>query len=82
MRTVVIGSFWFVTGVYPSPKYCDTMIAWKDNLVLFGGWSHASAFPLHQVGINKTASRLLLISPFPYPSQHVPTPMPHKSDAI
>ncbi|XP_017767920.1 PREDICTED: F-box only protein 42 [Nicrophorus vespilloides] len=35
-------------GTYPSPKACSTMVCYKDTLVLFGGWTYPSAFPLHQ----------------------------------
>uniref|UniRef100_T1JLR5 F-box domain-containing protein n=1 Tax=Strigamia maritima TaxID=126957 RepID=T1JLR5_STRMM len=36
------------TGTYPSPKACATMVVYDDNLVLFGGWTHPSPYPLHQ----------------------------------
>lgn len=36
------------TGTYPSPKAYASMVTWKDNLVLFGGWTHPSVYPLHQ----------------------------------
>lgn len=36
-------------GTYPSPKACASLVAYKDNLVLFGGWSHPTPYPLHQV---------------------------------
>ncbi|XP_041377823.1 F-box only protein 42-like isoform X2 [Gigantopelta aegis] len=35
-------------GSYPSPKACASMVVYKDSLVLFGGWSHPTPFPLHQ----------------------------------
>ncbi|RLU22319.1 hypothetical protein DMN91_004597 [Ooceraea biroi] len=35
-------------GSYPSPKACATMLHYKKNLILFGGWSHPSPYPLHQ----------------------------------
>ncbi|XP_046362016.1 F-box only protein 42-like [Haliotis rufescens] len=35
-------------GTYPSPKACASMVVYKDNLVLFGGWSHPTPYPLHQ----------------------------------
>ncbi|XP_046421538.1 F-box only protein 42 [Neodiprion fabricii] len=35
-------------GSYPSPKACTTMLYYKKNLILFGGWSHPSPYPLHQ----------------------------------
>lgn len=37
------------TGTYPFPKACSSLVVYKDNLVLFGGWSHPTPFPLHQV---------------------------------
>ena len=39
---------WF-TGNYPSPKACASLVAYKDNLVLFGGWSHPTPYTFHQV---------------------------------
>lgn len=36
-------------GNYPSPKACATMVYHKKNFILFGGWSHPSPYPLHQV---------------------------------
>ncbi|XP_066593332.1 F-box only protein 42 [Prorops nasuta] len=35
-------------GSYPSPKACATMLRYKKKLILFGGWSHPSPYPLHQ----------------------------------
>lgn len=35
-------------GTYPSPKACATMVCYRDNLFLFGGWTHPSPYPLHQ----------------------------------
>ncbi|KAL4220839.1 F-box only protein 42 [Mactra antiquata] len=35
-------------GTYPSPKACASMVVYQDNLVLYGGWSHPTPFPLHQ----------------------------------
>lgn len=35
-------------GTYPFPKACASMVVYKDNLVLFGGWSHPTPTPLHQ----------------------------------
>ncbi|KAL2750713.1 F-box only protein 42 isoform X1 [Vespula maculifrons] len=35
-------------GSYPSPKACATMLYYKKNFVLFGGWSYPSRYPLHQ----------------------------------
>ena len=37
------------TGAYPSPKACATFVKSKPGeLILFGGWSHPSPYPLHQ----------------------------------
>lgn len=36
-------------GSYPSPKACATLVYYKNSLVLFGGWTHPSPLPLHQV---------------------------------
>ncbi|XP_060056854.1 F-box only protein 42 isoform X2 [Erinaceus europaeus] len=33
---------------YPSPKAGATLVAYKDLLVLFGGWTRPSPYPLHQ----------------------------------
>ena len=35
-------------GAYPSPKACASMVRYEDTLVLFGGWTHPSLYPLHQ----------------------------------
>lgn len=35
-------------GTYPSPKACASIVCYKDALVLFGGWTHPSPYPLHQ----------------------------------
>jgi len=35
-------------GTYPSPKACATLVLHEDTLVLFGGWTHPSLYPLHQ----------------------------------
>ncbi|XP_049815800.1 F-box only protein 42 [Schistocerca nitens] len=35
-------------GSYPSPKACATIVCYKDTLILFGGWTHPSPYPLHQ----------------------------------
>lgn len=35
-------------GRYPSPKAYASLVYYKRNLVLFGGWTHPSPFPLHQ----------------------------------
>uniref|UniRef100_A0A8C4NI08 F-box protein 42 n=2 Tax=Eptatretus burgeri TaxID=7764 RepID=A0A8C4NI08_EPTBU len=36
------------SGSYPSPKAGATMVVYKDLLVLFGGWTRPSPYPLHQ----------------------------------
>ena len=36
------------TGAYPSPKACASLVRTGDRLVLFGGWTHPSLYPLHQ----------------------------------
>ena len=37
------------TGTYPSPKACATFVKSRPGeLMLFGGWSHPSTYPLHQ----------------------------------
>ncbi|XP_010138259.1 PREDICTED: F-box only protein 42, partial [Buceros rhinoceros silvestris] len=33
---------------YPSPKAGATLVVYKDLLVLFGGWTRPSPYPLHQ----------------------------------
>lgn len=38
---------WF-SGSYPSPKAGATLVMHKDLLVLFGGWTRPSPYPLHQ----------------------------------
>ena len=35
-------------GSYPSPKAGATLVMYKDLLVLFGGWTRPSPYPLHQ----------------------------------
>ncbi|XP_018332759.1 F-box only protein 42 [Agrilus planipennis] len=35
-------------GTYPSPKACCSMVSYKNELVLFGGWTYPPAYPLHQ----------------------------------
>eukprot|EP00092_Neocalanus_flemingeri_P014613 GFUD01015764.1.p1 GENE.GFUD01015764.1~~GFUD01015764.1.p1 ORF type:complete len:698 (+),score=94.25 GFUD01015764.1:142-2235(+) len=35
-------------GAYPSPKACASMVLHEDMLILFGGWTHPSLYPLHQ----------------------------------
>lgn len=36
------------TGTYPPPKACASMVCFRENLILFGGWTHTSPYPLHQ----------------------------------
>ncbi|XP_058017402.1 F-box only protein 42 [Ahaetulla prasina] len=36
------------SGSYPSPKAGATLAVYKDLLVLFGGWTRPSPYPLHQ----------------------------------
>ena len=38
-------------GTYPAPKACATLVYYEGTLVLFGGWTHPSPYPLHQVNI-------------------------------
>jgi F-box protein 42 len=40
-------------GTYPTPKACASMVCFKGKLILFGGWSFPSPYPLHQVCMNK-----------------------------
>lgn len=35
-------------GSYPSPKALATLVTNDDILLLFGGWTHPSVYPLHQ----------------------------------
>ncbi|PSN48109.1 hypothetical protein C0J52_13244 [Blattella germanica] len=35
-------------GTYPSPKACASIVCYKTELILFGGWTHPSPYPLHQ----------------------------------
>uniref|UniRef100_A0A1E1X9C3 Putative f-box protein n=1 Tax=Amblyomma aureolatum TaxID=187763 RepID=A0A1E1X9C3_9ACAR len=35
-------------GTYPPPKACASLVSYKENLLLFGGWTHTSPYPLHQ----------------------------------
>ncbi|XP_037079591.1 F-box only protein 42-like [Pollicipes pollicipes] len=35
-------------GSYPSPKAYASLVTYGDRLVLFGGWSQAAPYPLHQ----------------------------------
>ena len=37
------------TGSYPAPKACATLVKTSPGeLMLFGGWTHPSLYPLHQ----------------------------------
>ncbi|KAM9298972.1 F-box only protein 42 [Gastrophryne carolinensis] len=36
------------SGSYPSPKAGATLVVYKELLVLFGGWTRPSPYPLHQ----------------------------------
>ena len=36
------------TGTYPSPKACASLVIHDQRLILFGGWTHPSLYPLHQ----------------------------------
>ncbi|KAJ6656873.1 hypothetical protein lerEdw1_003204 [Lerista edwardsae] len=47
-RTVQRGWLHLATGSYPSPKAGATLVVYKDLLVLFGGWTRPSPYPLHQ----------------------------------
>ncbi|KAJ1520014.1 hypothetical protein ONE63_004244 [Megalurothrips usitatus] len=35
-------------GTYPSPKSCASMVEYKDALIVFGGWTQPSPYPLYQ----------------------------------
>lgn len=35
-------------GTYPPPKACASLVTYKENLLLFGGWTHTSPYPVHQ----------------------------------
>ena len=37
-----------VSGNYPPPKACASMVSFRNKLYLFGGWTHCSAYPLNQ----------------------------------
>lgn len=41
-------------GTYPTPKALATLVHYEGLLVLFGGWTHPTPFPLHQVCNIKT----------------------------
>ena len=36
------------TGTYPSPKACSVLVKHGTKLILFGGWTHPSMYPLHR----------------------------------
>ncbi|XP_054159247.1 F-box only protein 42-like [Oppia nitens] len=36
------------TGTFPSPKACASMAYHNNYLILFGGWTHSSPYPIHQ----------------------------------
>ncbi|CAL8111450.1 unnamed protein product [Orchesella dallaii] len=36
------------SGQYPTPKALASIVQYKDNLVLFGGWAHPPPYPLMQ----------------------------------
>ena len=36
------------TGTYPSPKACSVLVKYNNKLILFGGWTHPSMYPLHR----------------------------------
>ncbi|KAK6177457.1 hypothetical protein SNE40_015553 [Patella caerulea] len=48
-------------GAYPSPKGCASMVVYKDYLILYGGWSHPTPYPLHQT--SKFFSELDMFNP-------------------
>lgn len=36
------------TGTYPSPKAAATLLTYKNNLILYGGYSHPYSYPFNQ----------------------------------
>lgn len=38
-------------GNYPSPKAYASMVCYKKNFILFGGWSQPSSYSLYQVSL-------------------------------
>ncbi len=36
------------TGNFPPPKACASLVNYQNNLILFGGWTHSSPYPIHQ----------------------------------
>ncbi|XP_064643305.1 F-box only protein 42-like [Lineus longissimus] len=61
-------------GIYPSPKACASMVVHKNNLILFGGWSQPTPFPLHQAA--RFFSELHIYSTQTNRWSHVPTHRP------
>ncbi|XP_014256671.1 F-box only protein 42 [Cimex lectularius] len=35
-------------GSYPCPKACATLVYYNNTLILYGGWTYPSPYPLHQ----------------------------------
>ncbi len=52
--------FAFFAGTYPPPKACSSFVEHDGRLVLFGGWSHATPYPLHQPARYVISSKLCL----------------------
>ncbi|XP_013385258.1 F-box only protein 42 [Lingula anatina] len=50
-------------GIYPAPKGYASMVKYKDSLILFGGWSHPTPYPLHQLGPARLFNELHIYSP-------------------
>ncbi|KAL5014433.1 hypothetical protein ScPMuIL_008703 [Solemya velum] len=61
-------------GTYPSPKACASMVVYRESLVLFGGWSHPTPYPLHQAA--RFFSELHIYSPLKNRWSHVTTMSP------
>lgn len=61
-------------GTYPSPKACASLVVYKDSLVLFGGWSHPTPYPLHQAA--RFFSELHIYKPEPNRWYHMNTLSP------
>lgn len=63
------------SGSYPSPKACASIIPYKFNLILFGGLSQPSPYPLHQSWrvfnelhiFNTTKSSWTVVLPYSHP---------------
>jgi len=47
-----------LTGTYPSPKACASLVVYKESLILFGGWSHPTPYTFHQVRLLLMTGRL------------------------